>query len=89
MIIDCQYCFNKYEFCTCCKYCSFPKDTCECHLEGEYPCTKLHPSDVYRAFCFNPNLCEDFGYYTLEDIDNHVKKSYISEVWPERLKQEL
>jgi hypothetical protein len=91
VIIDaskCQYCFLHYDQCTCCKYCSLLKGTCDCHLEGENPCTKLHPSDAYKALYKNPNICEDMmGYRTLEDIDNHIMHSFIKEVWPERLKK--
>ena len=77
----------KYDSCTCCKYCSMPKNTCECHLEGEDPCTKMHPSDAYKTFYTNPNECQLFGMFTLADIDNHVKKMYEKDVWPERLKR--
>lgn len=82
----CQYCFLDYNNCTCCKYCCFPKGTCDCYLEGEFPCTKLHPSDSYKAFYQNPEMCAIFAKYTIEDIDQHVMKAYIKDVWPERLK---
>jgi hypothetical protein len=86
-ISKCQYCFLDYEECTCCKYCRFPMGTCECHLEGEYPCTKLHPSDVYKAFFINPRMCFWFGKETIEDIDKAVMNAYNANVWPERLKK--
>ena len=89
MTIDsnkCQYCFVDYEQCTCCEYCSCPHGTCACHLEGEHPCTKLHPSDSYKAFFNKHPICGVMGYFTIEDIDNHVMKSYVKECWPERLK---
>ena len=86
-ISKCQYCFLSYEECTCCKYCSGPKGTCECHLEGDYPCTKFHPSEAYKKFYKDPEFCKIFDLYTLDDIDHHIKKMYRENFWPERLKK--
>ncbi len=87
MSANCQYCFFTYESCTCCKYCSFPKNTCDCHLEGENPCTKLHPSDIYKTFLTKPDLCEGFmGIKTIEDCDKFIMSMYSKDCWPERLK---
>jgi hypothetical protein len=83
----CQYCHVKYEECTCCKYCSFLKGTCECHLEGEWPCTKFHPADMYKSFFNNPEMCSMFGHLSIEDIDRAVMNTYSKEVWPQRLKE--
>lgn len=85
--IHCEYCFLPYENCTCCIYCGFVKGTCECHLEGEYPCTKFHPSDMYKSFHTNKEMSEACGFYSLNQIDNAVMSIYIESVWPERLKK--
>lgn len=83
----CQYCFVKYDECTCCEYCGFIKGTCQCHLEGEWPCTKLHPSDSYRMLHKNPDRCLMLiGAESLTDIDNYIMQIYTKDVWPERLK---
>lgn len=85
---SCQYCFLPYEDCTCCKYCSYPKGTCDCHLEGDDPCTKLHPSDTYKMFFLHPKTCCAWaGIETFEDVDAYVMKMYLKEAWPERLKK--
>lgn len=85
-ISKCQYCFLDYNDCTCCKYCSLLQGTCDCHLEGEWPCTKLHPSDSYKALYQNPEMCNYFGYYSLDDIDKYIMSFFLEECWPERLK---
>lgn len=86
-ISKCQYCHLRYENCTCCKYCGFIQNTCDCHLEGEYPSTKFHPRDMYKSFLTNPSMCEMFGKLTIEDIDNTVMTTYSRCVWPERLRR--
>ncbi len=82
----CQYCYLKYEECTCCRYCGFLANTCQCHLEGDYPCIKYHPTNMYKSFYTNPTICEMFGIYTIEDIDRAVMRLCNKDVWPERLR---
>lgn len=83
----CQYCFLDYDSCTCCKYCGQPKE-CECRLEGEFPCTKPHPSDIYKVFNLDPNLCLYWMQFSsVEDLDKHVMKMFTPDSWPERLKE--
>jgi hypothetical protein len=84
----CQYCFVHYNECTCCQYCSFPKGTCDCHLEGEWPCTKFHPADTYKYFNKDLETCYAFvGIESLEDCDKYIMKMFTKDVWPERLKK--
>lgn len=84
---SCQYCFLHYDTCTCCKYCSFPNGTCFCHLEGENPCTKFHPSDVYKMLgsknCVFTTL---IPLTSLHAADEFIMRMFVEEVWPERLK---
>jgi len=87
-IHNCQYCFLHYDSCTCCQYCSFPKGTCDCDSEGEFPCTKLHPANIYKTFHSNRPLCNVMNIHTLEDADKFVMKMYTKDTWPERLKKE-
>lgn len=83
----CQYCFLDYDSCTCCKYCGYPHG-CDCHLEGEFPCTKMHPSDIYKVFHSDSNLCFYWmNFRNIEDIDSHVMEVFNKECWPERLKK--
>jgi hypothetical protein len=89
MISNCQYCFRDYKECSCCKYCGYIKGTCVCHLEGEYPCTKFHPTDIYRQLNDNPDVCAVWmDMHTLEDADKFIMKMYTEDCWPERLKNE-
>ena len=86
MIDRCQYCFEKYDACTCCKYCGFIAGTCQCHLEGDFPCTKFHPSDSYKMFHRDAHACREWiGAQTLEDMDAYVMRMYTKDVWPQRL----
>lgn len=84
----CQYCFLPYDDCTCCKYCGFVKGTCECHREGDYPSTKLHPTDCYKMFYKRKDFCLDFGFASLEQVDEYVMRMYSKETWPDRLKND-
>lgn len=87
MSSNCQYCFLNYDNCTCCIYCSYPQGNCDCHLEGDHPCIKMHPSDVYNTLFKNAELFLGWmGIRTLEDCDNFIMRMYSEDSWPERLK---
>lgn len=63
--------------------------TCDCASEGDYPCNKCHPSDIYNMLNTKPHLCELMGIHTIQDADDFIMKTYKSECWPERLKKDL
>jgi hypothetical protein len=85
-IDHCQYCYAHYDKCDCCKNCSALKGTCDCVEDGP---TILSPADAYKCLYTNPKLLGDFyGITTLSDVDAIVKRAYMRDYWPERLKNE-
>jgi len=86
----CQYCFNDYDQCTCCKFCSVPLGKCECPIENGV--LILHPSNIYKALFSKDKsrvciaFAECIGLFSGEEVDRYIMDMYTKEVWPERLK---
>lgn len=54
-------------------------------IEGEP--TVFDPMDMYICLYKNPEQCSIFHVYTVEQVDNLVKSTYLKEYWPKHLKE--